>query len=897
MKIIDQGIHTLDAYRLLSAALDRQGYACVVGLKSDAKPVQHFFQPDDIQGAVDDALRLSDAGFDSYFCTATLMDSASRKAAHVQCVRCFKLDLDVGTENPAKYTGKRAAIEALAEFCETTGLPIPTTVDSGNGVHVYWPLTEALDADTGKRYSENLKAICITYGLKADPTCTADLARILRVPGTMNFKDPANPKPVRLKHLNTPVDTDMILALLDRLHASSSTPLTAPVQTSGLMLGALPAHLQHAEIDDTTRGLLAGRPKSFAHLLQRSLAGAGCAQIAYAYQQQTEIDEPHWRACLSAAYYSADGAKAIHDISSRHPGYSPSETIKKASRIKAPYTCAKFESNWPSHCRGCPHKGKITTPIQLGEDDSASSSTQLAVLPHSVIDPWPQPDPLPNQLRNVQPLDLNLLPDALRPWVADIVDRMQCPPDFVAVTALSALGTVIGRRIGIRPKRQDDWTEYCNLWACVVGRPGVMKSPAMTAALAPLNALAAKASRRYEDERATYEAEEQVRALRIDAQKKSAAKTLAKDPNAQIQIQAPDGGEAPVLRRYLVNDTSAEALLDICIENPQGVCAYRDELVSLLKSLDREGQEGSRGFYLTGWNGNSSYTADRIGRGRNMRAEAVCLSLLGSTQPGRIAEYLRAAISGGVSDDGLIQRFSLLVWPDIHQTWQNVDRWPDTHARTLVFDLFEKLDAADPVVDWGATIVTGYDGQPAEGEPPFVRLNDQAAATFLKWRSVFEAEINSGNLHPAMESHLSKYRKLVPSLALILHLADGGRGDVADPAMKRALEWAHYLRSHAERAYGAATGLAGVASAEAVIKHLRRGDLARQFVARDVYRPQWAMLTSTEEANRAIAILLEYGWLRSEIRSTGGRPQTVFIANPFIFGERDSGSIHREAAA
>lgn len=654
----------------------------------------------------------------------------------------------------------------------------------------------------------------------------------------------------------------------------------------------VPAHLLNAKPDQATKALTEGTPKSFEVLLRRSLAEDGCAQVAYIYEAQEQMPEPLWLAGLSLAWHSADREQAIHLISEKYDGYEYHATVKKAQRTTGPRTCDWFRSKYPDRCNGCKHN--VTSPIQLGE--SAIIHAMPLAQPANT-DTWPQPDPLPNQLRNVQPFDLDLLPGALRPWVADIVERMQCPPDFVAVTALSALGTVIGRRIGIRPKRQDDWSEYCNLWACVVGRPGVMKSPAMTAALAPLHALAAKAYRLYEEERATYEAEEQVRALRIDAQKKSAAKALAKDPTAQIQIQSPDGGEAPVLRRYLVNDTSAEALLDICIENPQGVCAYRDELVSLLKSLDREGQEGSRGFYLTGWNGNSGYTADRIGRGRNMRAEAVCLSLLGSTQPGRIAEYLRAAISGGVSDDGLMQRFSLLVWPDTHLTWQNVDRWPDQQAKTVVFELFEKLDAADPVTDWGATIVTGHDGQPAEGEPPFVRLDDQAAATFLKWRSAFEAEINSGSLHPAMESHLSKYRKLIPSLALILHLADGGHGDVTDPAMKRALAWAHYLRSHAERAYGAATGLAGVASAEAVIKHLRRGDLARQFVARDVYRPQWAMLTSPEEANRAIAILLEYGWLRSEIRSTGGRPQTVFTANPFIFGERDSGSTHREAAA
>jgi Protein of unknown function (DUF3987) len=44
----------------------------------------------------------------------------------------------------------------------------------------------------------------------------------------------------------------------------------------------------------------------------------------------------------------------------------------------------------------------------------------------------------------------------------------------------------------------------------------------------------------------------------------------------------------PRAKRYLVNDTTYEALGVILADNPQGVLAFRDELVSLLKTLDRE---------------------------------------------------------------------------------------------------------------------------------------------------------------------------------------------------------------------------------------------------------------------------------------------------------------------
>jgi len=54
---------------------------------------------------------------------------------------------------------------------------------------------------------------------------------------------------------------------------------------------------------------------------------------------------------------------------------------------------------------------------------------------------------------------------------------MQCPIDFVAVAAVTMLGSVIGTGCAIRPKQKDDWVVVPNIWGAVVGRPGGRKSP------------------------------------------------------------------------------------------------------------------------------------------------------------------------------------------------------------------------------------------------------------------------------------------------------------------------------------------------------------------------------------------------------------------------------------
>ncbi len=97
-------------------------------------------------------------------------------------------------------------------------------------------------------------------------------------------------------------------------------------------------------------------------------------------------------------------------------------------------------------------------------------------LPVSARSNPPSPEPLPS-LPDVFPFDYAYLPDGLRGFVRDISERMQCPPDFAAVAVFVMMGSIIGRKIGIRPMRHNDWTVICILWGAVVGNSGVMSVP------------------------------------------------------------------------------------------------------------------------------------------------------------------------------------------------------------------------------------------------------------------------------------------------------------------------------------------------------------------------------------------------------------------------------------
>lgn len=97
-----------------------------------------------------------------------------------------------------------------AQLVEQAELPPPRlAVCSGNGCHVYWQMAAAAclpTAPTKAAFRSLLRRLCAKIGGEpggphADRAST-DAARILRLPGTRNWKDAANPKPVNIAHWN-----------------------------------------------------------------------------------------------------------------------------------------------------------------------------------------------------------------------------------------------------------------------------------------------------------------------------------------------------------------------------------------------------------------------------------------------------------------------------------------------------------------------------------------------------------------------------------------------------------------------------------------------------------------------------------------------------------------------
>ena len=332
----------------LSTVLADGGEYCIVGINSGTAR-QKFVS--DLDAASVAAEQLDRKGVDVYTALATF-NSTSRKVTEIKSIKSFFMDLDCGEGKG--FRDQSDALAKLRTFCAAANLPKPTVlVNSGRGLHVYWVLDFAITYLEWAPIANALKRACVAHKFPADPVVTADGARILRIPGTRNFKtDP--PLPVALiGHINETYPLHRISSVLKRESPPSVTVLEAAREMS-------------VEDRTTMDNLLGNYTKKFSKILMKTMEGKGCAQIDNAVRNPADVEYAQWVDVISIAKHCEEGNTAVHNISKRYPDYDPGETNKVAASIRYPHLCSTFEVNNPAGCAGCPLKGKIKSPITLG---------------------------------------------------------------------------------------------------------------------------------------------------------------------------------------------------------------------------------------------------------------------------------------------------------------------------------------------------------------------------------------------------------------------------------------------------------------------------------------------------------------------------------------------------
>lgn len=303
----------------------------------------------------------------------------NRQASNCVALKAFWLDIDCGEEKFIKHGGKgvyrtlQDGKNALLNFLTASRMPPPThIVHSGAGLHIYWQMDKDMEVSKWREMALSLKAICVLYGLQADPARTADASSVLRVPNTLHKSGAV----VTVAKQSNSLPVEQMEAWLETMRPHLQSPTFQQQMDKRMGLGERPSYLtEHSE--STLNEAEYALPKKFANIILRcELEKSGCNQIWEMYQHQEKVSEPMWTGALSIAKFCLDGEEWAIKMSENHPEFDPTVTLRKMQQWEAPRTCQWFMDANPDGCKDCPmaknvrNGDKSCSPIRLAIDDN-----------------------------------------------------------------------------------------------------------------------------------------------------------------------------------------------------------------------------------------------------------------------------------------------------------------------------------------------------------------------------------------------------------------------------------------------------------------------------------------------------------------------------------------------
>lgn len=283
-----------------------------------------------------------------------IWEGIKRGRDHVAKLQVLYTDVDVKAGGYQSLDEIRVAIE---NFCDAIGFPRPSLyVGSGNGVHVYWRLLEPVNIVTWQQLSDRLASAMRSkqHEVLADHGVTVDASRILRPPGTWNFKDPQNPKPVGV----LPGGTEQSYPLSMIVQALQKFPALRVVGGKTAL-----SPQDQALVQGFTGGLEA--PPVDLHAIAKE-----CPMLAHEFATGgAQSREPLWNNIVLASTFDIKGDETCFELSRGHPDYSHAGMMKKfAEKQKSGAgwpSCQTFLTNGSAHCQSCPHLAAGKSPLNL----------------------------------------------------------------------------------------------------------------------------------------------------------------------------------------------------------------------------------------------------------------------------------------------------------------------------------------------------------------------------------------------------------------------------------------------------------------------------------------------------------------------------------------------------
>ena len=414
-----------------------------------------------------------------------------------------------------------------------------------------------------------------------------------------------------------------------------------------------------------------------------------------------------------------------------------------------------------------------------------------------------------------------------------------------------------------------------------------MKSATLKAATTPLHTLEREAIQAASKENEDHELElsrAQTQLSKLEkcfndgkAPKGATVPTIDEVKAGRREVQRLENAK-PIERTYKTSNTTHEALSLLLQTNPKGITVERDELAPFITNMNREENAEARGFFNAAWDGTLGFSFHRVSR-EKVRLERVCVALCGMMQPKLLDELIARMLAEPMQNDGFLQRFQLLVYPDSYPEWTPPEQQEAVNQNALEnsVKVFKQLDALER-----------YDSS-GNLEPRLLRFSSEAQAEFNAWHDALECCIRPGGgleTDTAFKSWYAKTKSLCVSLAAIFHLCNltqtsSNWGDDLEPisfeALGMALDWCDFLTQHARKIYALELNPEH-AAAHSIARLIVEGKITHGQRMREAKRSSRSVRSSV--IDYGLTTLEHLGWLKVVEVQTDGRSAEEIHLHP-----------------
>ena len=610
-----------------------------------------------------------------------------------------------GDASGENFKRERARLLKVATGVAGAECPPTLIVDSGGGYQAWWQLAEPLPATPANvALIEGIgRAIQTRYGGDA----VWDVARIMRLPGTINV-----PSPDKAAQGRTP-------ALASVIEGSTGIPVTIealrawapPTATRAAKDKKLPAIDMDAMPD-------ADSYEELPHDL-RSRFEAACSKHAVlsrlwdGHPALNQKDEsPSGFAFALAHWLKRAGNFTVTDFGAL--------LLVWDQRSEKEIDARSIERAWGHNLVAVDASGFDCVAIA---ERNGKAEASRASLDATSFD-WGEPADVWMDESNPVDLPAGVVPAIIEAAARDDARRLGIEPGASAAARIVALGALVPAGNEMQMRQHDTgWTVRPILWMGLFGPPGSNKSATLKYAMTPVNEIEDRAAKRYAQEKRAYDAKHPA----VSKARKAETVLSCHGPAETVQPEFDEPTPEPTFRRKLVEDATTEKLVALLDKNPDGLLYFGDELAGLFGSMDayRAKAGKDRPIWLKFKDG-APVTVDRMGRD-SIHVTVGAVSVLGGMQPAKIK-----ALSASLSDDGMLQRLLPVIIKKLSDD-ADPDVTPDQEIAGTMREVARGLVDSGPGRRFRFTIEGDRERRQLESFVKREMALPKASASFAQW--------------------------------------------------------------------------------------------------------------------------------------------------------------------